>query len=323
MSISVVIPLYNKAPHIERALQSVLSQTSLPDEIIVVDDGSTDGGGEMVKKLTDPRIRLITQKNQGESAARNRGITEARGELIAFLDADDAWKPRFLEVILELRQKYPEAGAYGTAFEIIKPDGSKDLLEFVWPSLKNDSTLINNYVKAALIRPNFICSSAVAIPIKTFKQVGDFPVSEICSGDMDMWLRIGLSYPIAYSRRKLAIYYMDATNRIYGFKRFQNEPAISQTSRKAIQSGELSPEMIKDLKEYVARYQLKAARDFLTLGKRSLAIKMLNYSKGHTRNPNLWWKWRFLALLPGKSAHYLWKLKRWGHRHQAQPISDG
>ena len=78
----------------------------------------------MVKSFQDPRIRYIRQENQGVSAARNRGIALAKGELIAFLDADDAWKPEFLETIKEMRELYPEAGAYATAYTIISPDGS-------------------------------------------------------------------------------------------------------------------------------------------------------------------------------------------------------
>ena len=102
----------------------------MADEILIIDDGSTDGGGEIVKSIVDPGLRLIRQENQGVSTARNRGIAEAEEELIAFLDADDAWKPRFLEVILNLRRRYPEAGVYATANEIIAPDGSKIIPEF-------------------------------------------------------------------------------------------------------------------------------------------------------------------------------------------------
>ncbi|NLB79493.1 MAG: glycosyltransferase family 2 protein, partial [Clostridiaceae bacterium] len=115
--VSVVIPLYNKAPYIMRSLRSVLAQSYQNFEIVVVDDGSTDGGGDIVLSVGDPCIRLIRQENGGVSAARNRGIQEAKADLIAFLDADDEWKPSFLELILDMYSNYPDAGLYGTCYE--------------------------------------------------------------------------------------------------------------------------------------------------------------------------------------------------------------
>jgi hypothetical protein len=97
MKTTVIVPLYNKAPYIERALTSVFRQSDRDFEIIVVDDGSTDDGPEIVADFVNGRCRLIRQPNAGPGAARNRGLTEAAGQYIAFLDADDCWRPTYLE----------------------------------------------------------------------------------------------------------------------------------------------------------------------------------------------------------------------------------
>jgi len=211
-SISIVIPLYNKALYIRRSVNSILRQTYQDFRIIIVDDGSTDGGGEVVKTINDPRVRLIQQINQGECAARNKGIDDVGGGLIAFLDADDEWMPNFLKTILKLKDNYPEAGAYATAYEMKEPNGRivkpkfRALPPYPWEGL------IPNYFTAALTEFP-VWSSAVAIPKEVFNVVGKFPVGEKLGGDLDMWLRIALKYKIAYSTYSMAVYYKDALNR--------------------------------------------------------------------------------------------------------------
>ena len=110
--ISVVIPLYNKEKSIASTLRTVLNQTFSDYEIVIVNDGSTDYSVAEAGKVQDDRIRLIHQQNAGVSAARNRGIEEAKGELIAFLDADDEWSPEYLFTQYHLYQKYPQCDVF-------------------------------------------------------------------------------------------------------------------------------------------------------------------------------------------------------------------
>jgi hypothetical protein len=98
MRVSVVVPLYNKARFVQRSIDSILAQQFTDFEIIVVNDGSSDGGEKIAEAITDPRLRLISQPNAGPGAARNRGLAEAHGEYVAFLDADDEWLSNYLTV---------------------------------------------------------------------------------------------------------------------------------------------------------------------------------------------------------------------------------
>lgn len=120
---SVVIPLFEKRGYIQRALDSIYAQSTGPtlvSEIIVINDGSTDGGDDVARRQTDDRVRVIDQENRGVSAARNAGIAAACQPYLAFLDADDRWRPQFLERMRELIQAYPGAVLYGSGFATVR-----------------------------------------------------------------------------------------------------------------------------------------------------------------------------------------------------------
>jgi glycosyltransferase involved in cell wall biosynthesis len=123
-AISIVMPLYNKAGQVLKTIASVTAQTLSDWELVVVDDGSTDGGPALVRALGDARIRVVSQANAGVSAARNRGIELARADLIAFLDADDLWLPQFLAAILALQADFPQARWFATGYEIRPASGA-------------------------------------------------------------------------------------------------------------------------------------------------------------------------------------------------------
>lgn len=121
--ISVVVPLYQKAQTVERALRSILAQQLDAFEVIVVDDGSTDGGGTLAAAVGDPRIRVLTQSNAGPGAARNRGTREARAALVAYLDADDTWDPSYLARLVPLLEANPELALASCAYTL-EPGGT-------------------------------------------------------------------------------------------------------------------------------------------------------------------------------------------------------
>ena len=200
--ISVVIPLYNGAQYIHRSIQSVLDQSYTEFELIVVDDGSDDGGGDIVLEFTDTRLRLVRQENAGVSAARNKGIAEGRSKYIAFLDADDEWNAGFLDAVVNLTNKYPQAGIYGAGYRMVFPKGP--VVEVTAEEAINQQTwlLVTDY----FYRSNggsLIHASGVMIPRHIFEELGSFKVGEHHGEDLEMWARIALHYPIGYDTRIL------------------------------------------------------------------------------------------------------------------------
>jgi glycosyltransferase involved in cell wall biosynthesis len=209
--ISVVMPLYNKGPYVERAIVSAVKQTHAPSEIVVVDDGSTDEGASTVGKLAqlDRRIRLIRQGNSGPAGARNRGVHEAKGEFIAFLDADDEWGNHFLELADATFQRFPEVGACAMAYEMVYPNGSRHTLDFRCGVPPGDSGIIDNYFQALLDGASPVWTSSVMIRREVFDVVGCFP--PIARGeDTAFWSTVAVSFPIAFVNVVSATFHLDA-----------------------------------------------------------------------------------------------------------------
>jgi len=309
-TVSVVIPLYNKAPHLLRGIKSVLTQTVPADEVIVVDDGSTDGGGDLIRSLRDPRILMIQQTNQGVSAARNRGVAAAKGELMAFFDPDDAWKPHYLEKILDLRREFPQAGIYATAYEIVDSQGVLLQQEFnVFPPGVKQG-LLQRYYRLALGRPEPLTTSAVTVPKKIMQEIEGFLKGEFLGEDVDAWLRIALYYPIAWSREKLVFYHRDVVNPAVDTKMWNREPAISLTARQALESDLVPADERTDLREYAAYFQVNAALHLLRQGDKKTARQMLAYARGTKALARKWWLGRILCAIPGNHLSFLLRVYR-------------
>ena len=252
--ISIIIPTYNSAQYICEAIESVLNQTYKDFEIIVVDDGSTDNTKEVIKPYLN-KIKYIYQQNSGPSAARNRGIKEAKGEYIAFLDADDIWLPQKLELQIKFMETYPNLGLtfadvcfFRKERRIIKKTFLKD--KKVFKNLHTQSTsffekIFLEKIFNALIEENFVPTSTVVAKMECFNKVDFFDETLFSVEDRDMWLRIALFYDIGFINFPLVLKRFHETNisanqelalksRLKVMKKFLNYSNLPIKSKKII-----------------------------------------------------------------------------------------
>lgn len=183
-AVSVVIPAYNAAWCIRRAIDSVLAQTFRDFEVLVVDDGSTDDTAQVLRSYS-PAVMVVRKVNGGLSSARNAGIINARGELVAFLDADDCWLPTKLERQVELMRSRPELGFCSTAARVVGPDGT---LLNIWTGAQwQGSFLVHLFGTHGNVAGS---GSAVVARRALFDQAGGFDESLRSLEDIDMWMRL-------------------------------------------------------------------------------------------------------------------------------------
>jgi glycosyltransferase involved in cell wall biosynthesis len=187
--VSVVMPTFNRRPLIARAIASALDQTYRQLELIVIDDGSTDGTEALVVSLGDPRIVYRYQENRGQSSARNLGLRLARGEFIAFLDSDTTWVPSMLERLVGLIARCPEVElAYGYS---VRP-GARRARSSRPPSLPS------GWVTRELLQRNFVCSNSVLLRQRLLERTGLFDESLRSAEDYDLWLRASVAGRFVY-----------------------------------------------------------------------------------------------------------------------------
>jgi glycosyltransferase involved in cell wall biosynthesis len=205
MKISVVIAAYNASATIERAVRSVLAQRRRADEILVVDDGSTDGTADIVRQFGS-EVRLLSQANGGASVARNRGIEAAGGEWVAFLDADDEWLGEKLFLQEELFGAHSDiAWGYGN---FIPTDWRGNPLKAVHGKDCGDAVFEDYF--GAYCRGLYAWTSTLMIHKDVFAKVGVFEVGMKRAQDNDLWFRIAYSFPrVGYIGQPLAIYHRD------------------------------------------------------------------------------------------------------------------
>lgn len=260
--ISVVIPLYNKEKSIASTLRTVLNQTFSDYEIVIVNDGSTDGSVEEIEKVQDDRIRLVHQPNAGVSAARNRGIEEAKGDLIAFLDADDEWKPEYLATQYHLSQKYPECSVFACNYEFRNAEGNVTSAIIHKLSFAGEDGILINYFEVACCSHPPLWTSAVVVRKSALQAIGGFPVGIKSGEDLLTWACLACKYQIAYSITPLAVFIFD--ERIFNADQKQRMPeSVDVVGNELFKLYKANPGIV-GIKQYVGLWHKMRARIFLS-----------------------------------------------------------
>ena len=272
--ISIVIPLYNKERFIKETLDSVFNQSFTDYEIIIVNDGSTDSSVFIVNAIDDQRITVLSNQNKGVSHARNFGISKANSDLIALLDGDDLWEQNHLENLYNLYEKFPDCGLYATAYNKKYFNGEKIKASYNGLA-KEYFGIIEDYFSAS-IKDSIAWTSAVLIPMKTFRKVGVFDEEMRSGQDTDLWIRIALKDSIAFSSiassNKIILapkYHLSySTNRIDRLKLFEKF--------KAVELPTTSFKKYMDLNRFSVAIERKIAKDYIYYRRLRNGIDPLN-----------------------------------------------
>jgi GT2 family glycosyltransferase len=301
MNFSVVISLFNKARFIECTIRSVLAQSVPAMEIIVVDDGSTDGGCELAEKMAEHGpVRVFRQANAGVSAARNRGIAMAHGDWIAFLDADDWYHPEFLANLVTAHHFCSEADMLATGCCAIYETQGRDLEAWPVPEIFCEVEVIED-LRVRWMKGETFCTSSVAVRAERLRRMQPcFAEGESYGEDLDLWFRVADESPVAFVHATLAAYRVALTESLTGTHSGWHRTAATldaqgerrpEVAAKASHAFELSPFMERTRERalkgeipsrhrhsalwFVAQAEITIARDLLAAGRRREAFRHL------------------------------------------------
>lgn len=213
---TIIIPIHNKLPHLDRSIHSVLKQSFTDFELLLVDDASQDGSLERIKEYSDPRICILTRTSPGPGgyAARNLGIREAKYEWIAFLDADDEWHENYLEEIYRCINKHPEVDIVATKW--VRVTSEADKVQLILNKNRNNIYTTFDLVDYLKIH-EYVWTGAVVTHINIINKAGAFPVDKLCKrgGDVDTWIRwLDMSNKNILINDVLSYYYQGTVNQV-------------------------------------------------------------------------------------------------------------
>ncbi|MBR5778867.1 MAG: glycosyltransferase [Bacteroidales bacterium] len=305
MKFSIIIPLFNKADTISRAIDSIKSQTYYDYEIIVVNDGSTDNPHKVLDGY--PEIVLIDKINGGVSSARNAGIDIARGKYVCFLDADDLWLDNHLSELLKMIQKYPDSGVYITSHIEVKDDVHKDSSEVYPKSFPNIFETDNYFHLLNVYGDGIIHTNSVCIK----KQIIDayhlrFDTNSKLGEDVDMWFRAALKSNVTISKIATTSYLRD-------FSTATKDGCFMERWIFAKRNDDIKNDPdIPSYRKYeclkmIDRNRLYTCREYIKNGDNKNAekiIKLVNYKEGKN-----YFITKLLLALPFRIARYIINLR--------------
>ena len=296
MSVSAIIPTYNCAHLLPQAIESAIHQSHRLQEIIVVDDGSTDNTEECVRPFLS-QIRYVKQENRGLAGARNRGIRESTAEFVAFLDADDVWLFEKTEKQLSAFRSSPDAALTFTDARVLSPSGK------TMPTFMNGKDAREGYVFDVLLRSSFILPSTAMIRRSCLEDVGLFDEGLLCVEDLDLWLRISRKYPVKMVAEPLAVWRRQEDGLTAKVTNMAN--GAIQVYRKWLpKSCDLNREETRIIKHQIAKCYFDIGftlRDQNTM----LALKNLSLSLGWNLGNIKSWRAVLTTLLPASLRELL------------------
>lgn len=298
---SVIVPLYNKENYVENTLKSILNQTYIDYEILIINDCSTDKSVAKVSPFLSEKIILIHQeKNKGLSAARNTGIKNSKSDYVVFLDADDLWKPTFLETIKSLIDNFEEAALFGTNYEEIYAN-EKTITTALNLNKNQINGIIPDFFEVNLQQPIY-CPSSLCVLKKAIESIGFYDETITYSEDIDFDIRANLQFKLAYSCEVL----------VQGIKLDANRITNNGLKGKKIpdlDSYEVIAKQNESLKKYLDLHRYIFAKMYK---KENDLINFKKLKNGIDPNPNisgLNFKQRILLQLPTSLLSVISKLK--------------
>lgn len=266
---SVIMPYYKNSKYVVSSIKSVLAQEYQEFELIVVDDGSNDNLKELLSQIDDTRIRLLTQDNQGVSAARNNGIAQAKYEWICFLDSDDLWKTNHLSVIREMQEQHPDAAFYMTS-HLRKGNKKEFYSNSTFPD-GVDCWVIKDFLRVSLNKPAFIHTNSVCIKKELLLSLGGFAAGVQRGEDTDLWCRCSL-YTDVIAHREVTTIYQQNNSYLTKEKKFNYDWIFLKREKELLKDLTIPEGKRYSLRLYNQKYKLSICKHLLAENRKKEAV---------------------------------------------------